>query len=197
MRTPWALLLLLAGCGSDIDVSLPINPTVAGVGGVYLMGDSITYRWSGQGAGSYVNPTIYALMPGVIDAGVSGNTTCAMLERFEADVLQYKPATVVILGGTNDLLSGSTSTECLSQMADEAREAGAAVILGTIPPSPILDVALVTAWNAAVRALGYPVADYGAQSWALTDFEADAEHPSNAGYQDIMWPTLKKALAEL
>jgi lysophospholipase L1-like esterase len=65
-------------------------------GALVFLGDSITQGWGNRLAESF---------PGamVANRGISGDTTRGMLIRLQADVLNLKPAGVVMLMGTNDL----------------------------------------------------------------------------------------------
>jgi acyl-CoA thioesterase I len=69
-------------------------------GKVVMFGDSITQGWSQQ-APAFFEGRPYA------NKGISGNTTAQMLQRFNSDVLSQAPAVVVILGGINDLATGT------------------------------------------------------------------------------------------
>lgn len=187
------IALTLTGCGNSdsAPATMPNNPVPA-PGDEFFHGDSHFYRWSGQGVGTYVDPTIYQRLSNAIDTGIPGNTTCAMLARFQEDVLQYKPGTVDLMGGANDLLAGLSDTGCLQQMVDEALDDQVRVILWTIPPSPILDPAAVANWNTAVRVMakadGVTLADAGAATYLPSYWEEDDEHLNNVGYQNVLWP---------
>jgi lysophospholipase L1-like esterase len=63
------------------------------------MGDSITEFWS----------NVHPVLPrkSYINRGISGQTSPQMLLRFKADVIDLKPAVVVILAGGNDI-AGNT-----------------------------------------------------------------------------------------
>jgi len=71
---------------------------------VVFMGDSITDAWK-----------LDASFPGrnYVNRGISGQTTSQMLVRFQQDVVNLRPAAVVILAGTNDIAgnSGPVSVE--------------------------------------------------------------------------------------
>jgi len=195
--------LLLSAC-NDEDApaaTMPVPPTPLQQAAPAMMGDSITAYWSGQGK-VQLTETIYDLIPGVNDAGIPGNTTGMMLARFQTDVLAYSPNVVVILGGTNDLLSGSIDISNEAEMANDAAAAGIPVILCTIPASPVLDQTMAQQWNNEVAALatanGYKLADYytatlrnGVPDPSL--FISDREHPNAAGYAR-MWPVLQAQL---
>ncbi len=68
-------------------------------GRIVFMGDSITEFWKTNDAAFFAN--------GYIDRGISGQTSSQMLLRFRQDVIDLKPAAVVILAGTNDI-AGNT-----------------------------------------------------------------------------------------
>ena len=102
---------------------------------VVCFGDSITnsgyYKILGEKLG--VN---------AINAGVGGNSTAKALRRLSNDVLKQKPDVVVILFGTNDLRADAERVFVpldqykvnLKAMVNQCRDAGAKVVLCTIPP---------------------------------------------------------------
>lgn len=63
---------------------------------VVFMGNSITEGWK------MTDPAFFKGRP-YIDRGISGQTTPQMLIRFRPDVIELKPAVVVILAGINDI----------------------------------------------------------------------------------------------
>jgi lysophospholipase L1-like esterase len=201
--------LALAGCGGGSG-----GPAV-------FMGDSITAHWdeaTWQIAGDPPETTsasvrLGILVPGSVDAGVTGQTSVQMLERFSTDVLARHPSTVVILAGTNDLYTyADPSISSVTEMAEEAAAAGVVVVIGLVPPSNNW-LALhyngqtgndaIKAWNADLRSMaasyGYRVADYysamilsnGDENTAL--FYVDGIHPISAGYA-VMWQVLQPVL---
>ena len=98
---------------------------------VVFMGDSITDIWD--------FPKYFPGKP-YVNRGISGQTTAQMLVRFRPDVVDLKPAVVVILGGTNDI-AGNTGPMTLEQiegdiasMADIARAEGINVVLASVTP---------------------------------------------------------------
>lgn len=64
---------------------------------VVLMGNSITEGWPRKRA------VFFQDHPYLIGRGISGQTSYQFLARFRQDVIDLKPAVVVILGGTNDI----------------------------------------------------------------------------------------------
>jgi lysophospholipase L1-like esterase len=100
---------------------------------VVMFGDSITQGWSQQA------PAFFDGRP-YVNKGISGNTTGQMLQRFSTDVLSEAPGVVVILGGINDLASGtdaktvSTIESNMSAMIDMAKKKRVRVVLASILP---------------------------------------------------------------
>jgi hypothetical protein len=93
---------------------------------VVFIGDSITDIWK-----------LDESFPGkpYVDRGISGQTTPQMLVRMYPDVIDLKPAAVIILAGTNDVAQNTgpeTATmieENLMAMTDLAQKHGIKVIL--------------------------------------------------------------------
>jgi len=105
-----------------------------GVTRVVFMGNSITEGWSN------IDPDFFAGKP-YINRGISGQTTPQMLLRFRADVINLKPAVVVILAGTNDIAgnTGPSTPEMIMDniisMTELARSNGIKVILSSVLPA--------------------------------------------------------------
>jgi len=195
-------VLSLSSCGGGDGSSTAPPQTIV------MMGDSLTSAWRIWG-------DLDQHLPQAIDAGVPGNTTIMMQERFQKDVLDQRPDVVVILGGTNDVFDATAINAPLPDMGYildmivGAQQAGARVILGTIPPSTQVYYGRkvegnILEWNARLRSVakvyGAVVADYypvlckpdGSQDWSL--FEPDHIHPNTEGFQ-AMWPVLAQALS--
>jgi len=100
---------------------------------VVFMGDSITASWA------LADPVFFDR--GIVNRGISGQTTAQMLVRFRADVVALRPKIVHILGGSNDVagITGPTSAQdCknnIMSMVEIARANGIDVILGSLPPA--------------------------------------------------------------
>lgn len=73
------------------------------------MGNSITEGWAGQDPDFFTENNY-------LGRGISGQTTPQMLLRFRPDVIDLKPAAVVILAGTNDI-AGNTGPMTVEQIA--------------------------------------------------------------------------------
>ena len=166
---------------------------------IVFMGDSITQSWE------LAHPGFFK--PGMINRGISGQTTPQMLLRFQADVIALRPRVVHIMAGTNDV-AGNTGVSSADMyrsniiaMVQLAKTNHVVVILAAIPPAksfpwrpqlkPVARIRTLNAWlkSYAIRkkltfvdyteALAQPD---GAMKAALT---LDGVHPNGAGYTKI------------
>ena len=106
----------------------------AGARRVVFMGDSITDAWPQPRFGDFFTGKPY------VGRGISGQTTPQMLVRFRADVLDLKPAAVVILAGTNDIAGNtgpmlSRTSRATSPRWRSWRSHGIKVVLASILPT--------------------------------------------------------------
>jgi lysophospholipase L1-like esterase len=180
---------------------------------VVFFGDSITATWFD------VAPAYFQNRP-YLARGVSGQTTAQMLVRFRQDVLELKPAAVVILAGANDI-AGNTgpydpdaTMNNLVSMVELARAHRIRVVLASVLP------ALDYPWNPKLHptpmilALNARLQDYAARNGLVyldyyaamadragglkADLSEDGVHPNSTGY-GVMSPladrSVEKALA--
>ena len=119
------------------------EPSRFSIGGgptpIAALGDSITH---GGGAVSVppgcimYNWETYSSVP-IKNLGFSGNTTAAMLERFEDDVLPWKPRVLVIMGGVNDFREstlGWSTVQNLAAIRDKCHTYGIIPVFLTATP---------------------------------------------------------------
>lgn len=163
---------------------------------VVFMGDSITDNWIGADAALFTD--------GLVDRGISGQTTAQMLVRFRQDVIALKPRLVHIMAATNDI-AGNTGAATMATvqgnietMAELARAHGIKVILASVPPAaafpwspdmrPVPQVRALNAWlQGYARRNGFVFVDYYA-ALATKDgamkpgLASDGVHPTPAGY---------------
>lgn len=104
-----------------------------------LFGDSITH---GGGAISYspcdweYSFQTYLQFP-LVNLGKSGDTSGTMRERFEKDVLPYKPKFLIIMGGSNSLRGGTPGRQVINDLAairDKCYKYDIRPIFLTLPP---------------------------------------------------------------
>ena len=194
---------------SDANAKLPAP--AKGERRVVFLGDSITQGWRLEQA-----------FPGkpYVNRGISGQTTPQMLIRFRPDVVDLKPAVVVIHAGTNDI-AGNTGPmtldqieENLSSMVDIAKANGIHVVLAAVTPvypservpqffrerPPEKIVQLNTWLRDYARRCGCVYLDYfsamvGGDGLLRRELSNDGLHPNDAGYE-VMAPLAEEAIAK-
>ena len=135
----------------------------------------------------------------VLNRGINAQRSDQIRARFERDVVEAKPAVVVIIAGVNDVyqgLSASHVTGQLRAMYDRAKQAGIRVVAGTIIPyntaTPEQNARMheINLWirNLADADGNIDVADTRAAAAAADnpDLLADSPdglHPTAAGYR--------------
>jgi lysophospholipase L1-like esterase len=182
----------------------PKNPRVV------FYGDSITDFWR---LNEYFSGKDF------VNRGISGQITSQMLARFQADVVNLKPAAVVILAGTNDIGRGVNPTiiqNNLTMICDLADLHKIKVVLASILPvsdhhkqvnpmwerTKLRPSAAILEMNKWLRALcekrGYTYLDYfpamaGADGQLAPNLADDGLHPNPSGYR-IMAPLAAAAI---
>lgn len=177
---------------------------------VVFIGNSITQQWK------ELNPDFF-VGKSYINRGISGQTTPQMLVRFRADVVNLKPAVVVILAGTNDI-AGNTGPSTIDMVADNlmsmaeiARANGIKVILSSILPvydypwKPGIEPAeTIIKLNGMIREyteensmiyLDYFSKMVDDKSGLMAELSPDGVHPNKAGF-NVMEPLVEKAIAK-
>lgn len=118
---------------------------------IVALGDSTTAGTPGwkspleappAGAGDETSQYAYWLMLAhpeweVLNRGVNGERSDEIRGRFERDVVEAKPAVVVIIAGVNDVYQGRPTADVIAQlrlMYARAAEAGIRVVAGSIVP---------------------------------------------------------------
>jgi lysophospholipase L1-like esterase len=189
-------------------------PPIKGENRVVFLGDSITEFWN---LSEY-----FADMP-YINRGVRGQTTSQMLIRFRPDVIALQPRTVVILGGTNDIIRNHNGAilnvvrDNLSSMVELAQVHGISVVLASLLPvsnhsngkdgKPILqtikrrpeDIKILNEWikkyanENRLTHLDYYNAMVDTQDLLRPELSFDGLHPNKDGYK-IMARLAKQAI---
>ncbi|MEE9364481.1 MAG: SGNH/GDSL hydrolase family protein [Cellulophaga sp.] len=200
----WANLNRFAKENSSLDI--PKH----GEERIVFMGNSITIGWKNDSSGFFSN-TSY------VNRGISGQTTPQMLIRFRQDVINLKPAVVVILAGTNDI-AGNTGPSNLEMIADNifsmaeiAKANNIKVVLSSV--LPVFDYPWKPGLKPAEKIVGLNkiLKDYALKNNCvyLDYFSAmvdernglkaslgdDGVHPNKYGYK-IMEPLAKEAIAK-
>ena len=177
---------------------------------VVYMGDSITEIW-------IMSDSAFFKSKPYIDRGISGQTTGQMLLRFRQDVLNLKPAVVVILAGINDIAENNGPEKIddiignIMSMAELAKVNHIKVVLSsilpaysfpwrmTIDPKPKVKILNELIRNYAVKNqlvyLDYFTAMADSRKGLSPSISKDGVHPTLAGYK-IMEPLAEKAISE-
>jgi lysophospholipase L1-like esterase len=175
---------------------------------VIFLGDSITDGWN-----------LAQYFPGkpYVNRGISGQTTPQMLVRMYPDVLDLKPAALIILAGTNDI-AHNTGPETIAMieenfqaMTELAQAHNIRVVLCSLTPvsdytqrkqtisRPPADILKLNAWlkdYAARVHAGF--ADYysalvDGNGYLKDGFSGDGLHPNGKGYE-LLVPVAAAAL---
>lgn len=175
---------------------------------VVFMGDSITDGWK---LDQYFSGKPY------VNRGIGGQTTAQMLVRMYPDVIDLKPAAIVILAGTNDI-ARNTGPETLAMieenfeaMTELAQAHGIKVILCLLTPisdytehkqtehRPPADILKLNDWlKQYANRTHAGIADYYTATVDSTGrlkegYSNDGLHPNDKGYA-LMAPVAEAAL---
>jgi len=190
------------------DENAKLAPPAKGENRVVFMGNSITEGWI------RTHPDFFAGKP-YVNRGISGQTTPQMLVRFRPDVINLKPALVVILAGTNDI-AGNTGPSTLEMimdnlisMAELAKANNIKVVLSSVLPAfdypwkPGLQPAeKIASLNAMIKSYadknGIVYIDYFSsmadeRKGLKKELSGDGVHPNDAGYK-LMEPLVETAI---
>ena len=181
---------------------------------VVFMGNSITEGWINT-CPEFFTGKAY------VNRGISGQTTPQMLVRFRPDVINLKPAVVIILAGTNDI-AGNTGPSTLEMIMDNlismselAKANQIKVVLSSVLPvfdypwKPGLQPAdKIIALNGMIKNYaeknGIVYVDYFSslvdeRKGMKKEYASDGVHPNKAGYlimQPLAEAAIKKALSK-
>lgn len=205
LRTDWAKLTRYAAANQALPAP------AAGTPRVVLLGNSITDAWPRTDSAFFAGrPYEY------IGRGISGQTSPQMLLRFRQDVLELRPAVVVILAGTNDVAENTgpydphATLNNIQSMVELAQANGVRVVLCSVLPAAdfwwrkgMAPAPKIVALNAQLKAyarqkklvyLDYhtPMADE--RQGLKVAYGEDGVHPNLAGYR-VMEPLLQQAVA--
>jgi lysophospholipase L1-like esterase len=150
-----------------------------------------------------------------VNRGISGQTTPQMVVRFRQDVINLRPAAVVILAGTNDV-AGNTgpmtpemTEDNFRSMIDLAKANGIRVIVASITPAadypwrkglaPVPKIKALNDWlqgycvTNSVTYLDYYSAMVDENGGMKPGISFDGVHPNAKGYA-IMAPLAQAAI---
>jgi lysophospholipase L1-like esterase len=176
---------------------------------VIFLGDSITEFWGKKSP----------FFPGesYLNRGIAGQTTAQMLIRFRQDVIDLKPAAVIIQGGLADI-AGFTGPSSLVEIENNLRSMAelasfnhiSPILVGEPPPAdypgrtgpaPVTQIVALNNWVARYCAssqftyLDYYSALVGSNGQMKAGVSDDGVHPNEKGYA-ILKPLVEKAIAD-
>lgn len=192
------------------DADRSLGPPKPGENRVVFLGDSITDGWR---LNEYFAGKPY------VNRGISGQITGEMLGRMKADVIDLKPAAMLVLAGTNDIARGvpvAAIENNLSMIADLAVANGIKPIFASILPvsdyhkdkdpsyemtrtRPPATIREINTWlQAMCERRGFTYCNYvpalaDEQGFLKADFANDGLHPNAAGYR-AMGPVAQAAI---
>ena len=190
------------------DDNAKIGLPASGEKRIVFMGNSITEGWINSSPDFFAGKSF-------VNRGIGGQTTPQMLVRFRPDVINLKPAVVVILAGTNDI-AGNTGPSTLEMimdnlisMAELAKANQIKVVLSSVLPvfdypwkSGLQPAEKIIALNAMIKTyaeknslvyLDYFSATVDERKGLKKELSGDGVHPNLAGYK-IMEPLAEAAI---
>ncbi|MCX2574104.1 SGNH/GDSL hydrolase family protein [Pedobacter sandarakinus] len=175
---------------------------------IIFLGNSITEGWINTDADFFKGKPY-------VNRGIGGQTTPQMLVRFRQDVIELKPAVVVILAGINDIAENtgpSTTAEIagnIFSMAELAKAHGIKTILSSVLPARAFPWNLkidprdsITKLNGLLKAyaiknklqyIDYYSKMVNEEHGMKGDLASDGVHPNLAGYK-IMEPLAEEKI---
>ena len=176
---------------------------------VVFLGDSITELWGKK-------PAFFPGEP-YLNRGIAGQTTAQMLVRFRQDVIDLKPAVVIIQGGLADIagFAGPSSLEEIENNLRSMAELASfnhivPILVGEPPPAdypgrtgpePATQIVALNKWVARYCAsshfifLDYYSALAGSSGQMKEGVSDDGVHPNEKGYA-ILKPLAERAIAD-
>lgn len=203
-----------AGIGRYAEANKALQAPAENESRVVFLGNSITDFWVNN------SPEFFE-SNNYIDRGISGQTSYQFLLRFREDVINLKPALVVINAGTNDVAENTCPFNIdvtfgnIVSMVELAKANDIKVVLSSILPAAsfrwnrnITDVAdKIAALNSRIKAYAdendIPYVDYYSAMVSGDDraldsrYTKDGVHPIKEGYtvmESLVHPVIQKAL---
>ena len=187
MRHPKAagitvILIMLVGWWLMPRSILNLKPSK---GPVVFLGDSLTAGFGAPPGFSYVDVLAKRLNVKLINKGISGDTTTQGLARLQTDVLDLKPALVVVELGGNDFMQKvplDLTFNNLDTIVVRCQDQGAAVLLVGVRGGLFSDKGAPRYRKLAQKRRTGFVPDLLKGVFGQPEYMSDAIHPNQAGY---------------
>lgn len=118
---------------------------------ILLIGDSLTYGYGVDHDKSWAYLLSKNKAVDIINKGINGDTTAGMLFRAYEDIASYSPSFTLIMGGSNDILSGLSYNyvkDNIILIIKEAKSLGSKPILAIQPP--VVPIMAERLWSSGV-----------------------------------------------
>lgn len=164
---------------------------------IVCLGDSLTwgFPFGPQYSWVYLVSQRYGLE--MINKGINGDTTEGMLDRFEQDVVRYRPTHVVIMGGTNDVIIRESLDRIqynLTQLVETSQKSGIIPVLGLPIPlgwrEPEKRLARLRHWivdfanSRQIRVIDFATPFFNPETGGVREeLLLDGGHPTVKGYE--------------
>ncbi|MDF2634161.1 MAG: GCAxxG family protein, partial [Pelosinus sp.] len=175
------------------------------------IGDSITCGYPYEPALSWLNMAANQFNIEYKNSGINGDTTGGMLNRFQSDVIRYKPSHVIIMGGTNDAYAGIVVQQVISNIHDMVELALKNTIIPIIglpiPCNDVMEEKLLGQYREEIRQYtkdrNVEIIDFHK---AMVDdsglkikegMHCDGVHPNRCGYEVMVGPAVQVIVNEL
>lgn len=155
---------------------------------VVCFGDSLTFGYGVSKEYRWTEIVRKELNIQLINRGFSGDTTAGMLSRSYKDVAKNKPDIVIIMGGTNDFISGRSEERVEENISSLCSEAIANSIIPIIAIQPLTEEGMANKfWTSEVNysKVNNCIRDY--REWVI----------NNETYTNIKYIDIYKTIEEL
>jgi acyl-CoA thioesterase-1 len=192
----WLVLLAtiaMAACARDVPHATRDGPIIA-------FGDSLVYG-TGSSGGGFVKLLEQRLGQPIENLGVPGNTTSDAMARLD-DVIERRPAVVILLLGGNDYLRQVPRNETFANLAgmiEQLQAEDIAVLLVGVRGGLLRDNFAEHYEELADRYRTAYVRDVLDDTLGVSGYMADQVHPNDAGYRviaDRVYPVLAQMLGQ-
>lgn len=173
------------------------------IGPIVVIGDSLSFGVGAESNHGYVGVLQKRLKVEIVNKGVSGDTSKLALERLQKDVLDLKPALVIVELGGNDFMQKVPLEETfanLDQIVSRVQAQQTPVLLVGIKSGIFGNEASSHYKRLANRRHTGLVVNAMGDILTRADLKSDAIHPNDKGYEamaDRVEPELRWMLHKL
>lgn len=205
MRTKfWVLALLLLGAlAAWWSRPSPIAHLAPREGPIVALGDSLSAGYGSASKLGYLGLLEQRLGVSIVNKSISGNTSSQGLERLQRDVLDLRPALVILELGGNDFLQKVPPEETfanLDSIVSQVQAQGAPVLVLAVQSGPFSDKSASRYRELARKRQTGFVENIMAGIFTNPALKYDPIHPNDDGYKvmaDHVEPELRRMLRRM